>query len=139
MRKNNPISKVMSCDILCVQEGQPLSEVRQIMCNSNIHHVPVLQGKELVGLISSTDMMKLNLITDQSDEYTANAMIDQQFSISDVMSRDLITINEKDNIRTAAQLLSDGNFHSLPVITDEKSVVGMVTSTDLIRYLSELY
>ncbi len=129
----------MSSELHYVQEGQPLSEVRHIMCNSNIHHVPVVQGKTLVGLISFTDMMKLNLVADQSNEYTADAIIDQQFSISDVMSRDLVTINDKDNIRTAARLLSDGNFHSLPVVSDEKNIIGMVTSTDLIRYLSELY
>ena len=139
MRKNDPISKVMAADIHSVQNGQNLSEVRQLMCNSNIHHVPVLSGKTLVGLISFTDMMKLNLVTDQANEYTADAMIDQQFTITDVMSTDLITITEKDNIRTAAKLLSEGNFHSLPVVNEAKELTGIITSTDLIRYLSELY
>ncbi|RYV00582.1 CBS domain-containing protein [Shewanella sp. OPT22] len=139
MRKNDPISKIMSSDIHAIQDGQNLSDVRHMMCNSSIHHVPVLNGKKLVGLISFTDMMKLNLVTGQANEYTADAIIDQQFTVTDVMSKELITITNKDNIRTAAKLLSEGDFHSLPVINEENELVGIITSTDLIKYLAELY
>ena len=139
MRKNDPISKIMANEVHSIQDGQNLSDVRHLMCNTSIHHVPVLSGKKLVGLISFTDMMKLNLVTDQANEYTADAIIDQQFTVTDVMSKDLITISEKDNVRTAAKLLSEGNFHSLPVVNEAKELTGIITSTDLIRYLSELY
>ncbi|MBM7070465.1 CBS domain-containing protein [Shewanella sp. 202IG2-18] len=139
MRKNDPISKIMSTDVHAIQDGQNLSDVRHIMCNSSVHHVPVLNGKKLVGLISFTDMMKLNLVTGQANEYTADVIIDQQFSVTDVMSKDLKTITTKDNIRTAAKLLSEGDFHSLPVINEERELVGIITSTDLISYLAELY
>jgi CBS domain-containing protein len=54
MKKNDPISKIMSTDIAVVQEGRPLSEVRQTMCDKHIHHVPIAKGKKLVGLISSS-------------------------------------------------------------------------------------
>ena len=139
MRKNDPISKVMSSEIHSIQDGQKLSDARHIICNSSVHHVPVLSGKKLVGLISFTDMMKLNLVTDQSNDYTADAIIDQQFTVTDVMSKDLKTITNKDNIRTAAKLLSEGDFHSLPVVNGGNELVGIITSTDLIRYLAELY
>jgi TorA maturation chaperone TorD len=42
-------------------------------------------------------------------------------------------------IRQTAELLGKGRFHSLPVIDENENVVGIVTTTDLIHYLSELY
>ena len=45
------------------------------------------------------------------------------------------TLHESSVVRNAAQLLSDGNYHSLPVVENDKNLIGIVTSTDLINYL----
>ena len=49
------------------------------------------------------------------------------------------SINIKDTIRFATETLSSGKFHSLPVVDDENQLMGLVTSTDLIRYLGAQY
>ena len=139
MKKNDPIANIMSDNVECVQEGLPLSNVRHLMCNQAIHHVPIVRGKKLTGLVSFTDMMKLNFVLNGATDYTVDAIIDQQFSITDVMSRNITTINHNDNIRSAAEILAEGKFHSLPVIDDESNLLGIVTSTDLIRYLNAQY
>lgn len=139
MRKNDPIIKIMSNNVECIQDGQPLSTVRRLMGDLGIHHVPIVNGKKLVGLVSFTDMMKLNFVISGATEHTIDAIIDQQFSISDVMSVNITTINNKDNIREAALILAEGKFHSLPVIDDDSNLLGIVTSTDLIRYLNDQY
>ena len=139
MKRNEPVSNIMSSKITAVQEGQPLSEVRHKMINSNIHHVPILSGKNLVGMVSFTDMMKLNVVINGADNHTIDAIIDQQFTISDIMSTELTTLNDRDTIRQAAEVLSENNFHAVPV-TDNNSVLqGIVTSSDLIRYLNNQY
>lgn len=139
MKKNDPITKIMSANVVTVQLGQPLSDVRKLMCNSHIHHVPVVEGKKLVGLVSFTDLMKINLLISGVDERSVDMIIDQQCKITDVMTTNLTTINHTDTIRQAADLLAHGGFHSLPVIDKEGSVVGIVTTTDLINYLSDQY
>ena len=139
MKRNEPVSNIMSSEITAVQEGQPLSEVRHKMINSNIHHVPILSGKNLVGMVSFTDMMKLNVVINGADNHTIDAIIDQQFTISDIMSTELTTLNDRDTVRQAAEVLSENNFHAVPV-TDSNSVLqGIVTSSDLIRYLNNQY
>jgi CBS domain-containing membrane protein len=139
MRKNDPVTNIMAKQVESIQEGQPLSEVYKMMCNTGIHHVPVLNSKKLVGLISFTDMMKLSLAIDTSNSHTVSALIDQQFTIAEVMSKNLITITEGQSVRDAAEALSEGDFHSLPVVDGAGNIAGMVTSTDLIRYLSAQY
>jgi CBS domain-containing protein len=129
MKKHEPISKIMSANVASVQVGQPLSDVRNLMVNANIHLVPIIDGSKLVGLISFTDLMKINFVIDGVDERSINAVIDQQFSIREIMSNKLVTIKNTDTIRYGSELLAKGGFHSLPVIDDEGALVGIVTTT----------
>ena len=139
MRKNESITKIMSKDVISAEKGQPLSVISQVMSDHGIHHVPVVDGGKLVGIVSFVDMMKLHIITCTVPEQTIGAIIDKQFGIKDVMVSKVVTINKGDSIRTATEILSSGEFHSLPVVDDDNVLVGIVTSTDLIRYLSSQY
>lgn len=139
MRKNDPIKHIMSEAIHSVQKGQPISEVFKILHSHNIHHVPVLDGKTLVGIVSSTDLMQLSMGAQGYDSDQLWSFIDTQHELIDVMTPDPKTLNEADVVRDAAQVLSDGSFHSLPITNADHQLVGMVTSTDLIRYLAEQY
>ena len=139
MKKNEAVSSVMSNNINAIQQGQPLSEVRHMMVDSNIHHIPVLSGKQLVGMVSFTDMMKLNVVINGADDRTIDVIIDQQFQVKDIMSKELITLDAKDTIRQASDILSENNFHAIPVTNGGGELKGIVTSSDLIRYLSDQY
>jgi CBS domain-containing protein len=55
------------------------------------------------------------------------------------MSHKLVKIKDTDTIRDGSKLLAKDIFHSLPVIDDEEALVGIATTTDLIRYLNEQY
>ncbi len=138
MKRNEPVSKIMTTDIATVHTGQKLSEVRRMLANNPYHHVPVVSGEELVGMISSSDMLRLSLGIYGVDERTVDAMLDSQHTIESVMSTKLTTIAAKDTVRAAAELLGEGLFHSLPVVDDNK-LVGIVTSTDIIKYLLAQY
>jgi CBS domain-containing protein len=139
MRKNEPITNIISKDVKSAEQGQPLSHVSQIMSDYGIHHVPVVNAGKLVGIVSFTDMMKLNLLTGTAPKQTIGVILDRQFTIKDVMTTDVYSVNKKDTVRSATEILSAGKFHSLPVVDDDNSLVGIVTSTDLIRYLGEQY
>ena len=139
MKRNEPIKSIMATDITTVNVTQKLSEVRRLMSEQQIHHVPVVSGKKLVGLISATDMVRLSFSAYGADERAVDAMLDHEFSIEKAMKTDLVTIRGSGTVREASKLLRDGTFHSLPVIDDDGALLGIVTSTDLIRYLHDQY
>jgi CBS domain-containing protein len=138
MKRNEPISKIMTTDVQTVHLGQKLSEVRRMLANGPYHHVPVVSGKKLIGMISATDMLALSLAIYGVDAHAIDAMLDSQHTIESVMSKTLTTISASDNVRAAAELLGEGRFHSLLVV-DGENLVGLVTSTDMIRYLLAQY
>lgn len=138
MKRNEPISKIMTSSIETVHTGQKLSEVRRMLANNPYHHVPVVSGDQLVGMISASDMLSLSLAIYGVDERAVDAMLDAAHTIESVMSTKLTTITVKDTVRTAAELLAEGAYHSLPVV-EGKTLVGLVTSTDVIKYLLDQY
>ncbi|CAG0939456.1 Magnesium transporter MgtE [Candidatus Brocadiaceae bacterium] len=128
MKHRDPLSHVITTNLKTVQIGQKMSEVHRILAENQIHHIPVVDGRKLVGMISTTDIIRLNITVSNADDWT----------IGKVMKKNLVTIEINDTVRKAAHLLSDGIFHSLPVIDKDNNLIGIITSTDLIRYLSEL-
>jgi CBS domain-containing membrane protein len=109
------------------------------MVEKHIHHIPIVKGKKLVGLVSFTDLMKINMVINGADERSIDTIIDQQFQITDIMSSKITKIKNTETIRQASELLIKGHFHSLPVVDADDNIVGIVTSTDLIKYLNDLY
>ncbi len=139
MRHNEPVSHIMSSEMMTVHAGQKVSEVYKLLTDNPIHHVPVVNGEELVGLISSTDMMKLSLDAYGTPDKANTEYFDSMFSIKDVMSTALNTVQPDDPIRLAAEKLSTAPHHSLPVTDGDGKLVGIVTTTDLVNYLLAQY
>lgn len=138
MKHNEHVSKIMTADPVTVHEQQKVSEVHQIMAERKIHHVPVVSGDRLIGLISSTDLMRVSWgDVNKQDPRQVEALLDT-LSIREVMQEDVVTLKGTDTVRRAAEMLAQGGYHSLPV-TEGGMLVGMVTSTDLIKYLLEQY
>ena len=139
MKRNEPIKSIMTSGPLTVNLTQKLSEVRRMMVEQDIHHVPVVSGSRLVGLLSAPDMVRLSFSAYGADERAVDAMLDHEFSIDKVMKTELVTLQDNNTVRDAAGKLREGTFHSLPVVDAEGNLVGIVTSTDLIRYLYDQY
>jgi len=60
------------------------------------------------------------------------------FTVEQVMAKKLVTISPDTTIRETAEILSKQEFHALPVCVGEL-LVGIVTTTDLIKYLLNQY
>jgi CBS domain-containing protein len=139
MKKNESIQKILSREIITIHTGQKLSDVRKLLVENTFHHLPVVSGKKLIGLISASDVLGISVEGVGSDERSMDAYLDHQFSIEEIMKTDLKTLTPKSTVAEAAEILSDGTFHAAPVVDDGGDLVGLVTSTDLIRYLRALY
>ncbi len=139
MKHNEPVSHIMSTEPMTVHTAQKVSEVYTLLTKNRIHHVPVVNGEKPIGVISSSDMMKLSLDAYGTPDSANTEYLDSQFTIEQVMSSDLVTIGAGEPIRTAAEKLSTGSLHSLPVVDDGGTLVGIVTTTDLVKYLLDQY
>ena len=127
----------MAPEVKTIEESRNLSDVRKLLVDNSFHHVPIVREEKIVGIISSNDMVRLTCDAYGTAERSIDDVLDNHFSISQVMSHDVITIKGDATIREAALLLGRGTFHSLPVVEPDGTLQGIITSTDLIRLLVE--
>lgn len=137
MKRNEPVSHIMTPNPYTLQQGQSASTVRHMFAEYPIHHIPVVDGKKLVGMISMADL--LGRSWGASDGRSLDALLDATTSVSDLMTTSPVTIRANTSIRDTAALLARGNFHGMPVVDEDDGVVGIVTTTDLMKFLLEQY
>jgi len=139
MRKNDPVSHVMSSDVITLDVNDPVSKARTLFESSGIHHLPVVKGKELVGLLTWSDFLRISFGEfGNQDVRNLDAVLDHTYKLTDVMQANPVTMPSSGTVRDAAQILGSQGFHSIPVV-DGSTLTGIVTSTDLIRYLFDQY
>lgn len=137
MKRNEPVSHIMTAAPATIQVGQRPSEARRILTEGGFHHLPVLDGETLVGMISVADIMKVTYSFGQ-DNRGIDALLDDTHTVEKLMTPDPMSIGPRDSVRKAFELLAEGTFHALP-ITEGNKLVGIVTSTDLLRYTLDQY
>lgn len=115
--------------ILTVEADDSLARVKRIMQGHPIHHVPVLERGKLVGIISTSDLLR------HTSGGVDDAALDEDVKARNVMETSLVTLRPRDPLLKAALLLTREQFGSLPVVDDEGELIGILTIRDLLRYI----
>ena len=137
MLENKKIGELVTTDVLCVRDNQQLSDVTALFRENQIHHVPVLKGKKPVGIISTQDIFKLIFDVDSTDDRMLDTLLNHNYKITDVMTSKLVILDEGSTIKDVAKLLIDSSYHSVLVVDNKGDLTGIVTTTDLVKYLHD--
>ena len=128
---------IMTTDPSTIDREQPISDAYRLLSDAPFHHLVVVDGDKPIGVLATSDILRLVYDIDGHDDTALRTYIDHQFTIDDAMSVDLRTLPLTATVRDAAAMLSDGSFHSVVVLADDGSVAGITTTTDLARYLRD--
>lgn len=135
---SDPITTIMTTAIVSIDRDQPLSEAYLALRGASYHHIPVLENDLPVGMLSSTDILKLVYDVEGTSDLMLTSMLDHQFTIDDAMTAELVTLPTSATVHDAAEVLAGGHLHSVLVTGDDGLLAGIVTTTDLIRHLRDL-
>lgn len=128
----------MTKNVATVQVSDDLHDVIDLVKKNHIRHVPVLEGHDVVGIISSTDINRLTFSSLFENQEGADEAILEMLSISQVMTQKPRTVEATLSIKEVAEILASEEYHALPVI-ENGQLAGIVTTTDVIKYLLEQY
>jgi len=138
MKKRTPVSEIMSTDLVTLNTIDTLEVAEKLFKKHNIKHIPVVNNKEVIGMLSYSDLLRISFADVTDDEKNVEAFVYDLFTIAQVMVKDVYIIPPYATIKEVAELLAKKSFHALPVVED-KELVGIVTTTDLIKYLISQY
>lgn len=120
------VSEWMSKSVITIDHNDRISKVQELFDEHGIHHLVVLEGGSLAGIISTDDLLKA-----YKNEGKSLTVAKQ------IMTPNPMTIEQDDNIGLAADIILANKFHALPVL-DGLELVGIITSHDLIRCFYDL-
>jgi len=138
MKKREPISHIMTKSVVTVNENDDLKKVVEKLKKHNIRHIPIVRSKEVVGIISRTDINRLTFGALFEGQEAADEAILDMLTIAQVMTSKPKTISSDTNIKDSAEIFVKEEFHALPVV-DNGELKGIVTTTDILRYFLEQY
>lgn len=138
MRNSVAVSTIMSVNVVKLNLQDDLTKAESLFKKYKIRHIPVVTGNKIVGMLSYTDLLRISFVDSIDEDEIIDATVYNMFTVEQVMAKNLVTISPETTIKEAAEILAAKEFHALPVCEGEL-MVGIVTTTDLIKYLINLY
>ncbi len=122
------IEAIMSTNVITVAPTSTLAEARTLMHDRRIHHLPVVDGEKLVGLLTLTDVLAA---TDSFLRDKRSRIHDNEVLVGDVMVNDVATVDVHASLRQAALFIEKHKIGCLPVMQSGQ-LVGIITDTDFV-------
>jgi CBS domain-containing protein len=114
----------MTTDLITLGPENTLGEARDILLSKHIHHIPIVEGRKLVGMVTSWDIFKLGKSV---AEY-------KDMKVKEIMTTKVATLEPDQHLGAVAEVLTEHLFHAVPIVNDNHELLGIVTSTDIVRY-----
>lgn len=139
MKQQVPVSTIMTTNIIKLNSTDTLTKAESLFKKNHIRHIPVVNGNKIVGILSYSDLLRISFADAvDEDDNIVDTTVYNMFSIEQVMSKNIVSVTPETTIKATAEILAKREFHALPVCKGNL-LVGIVTTTDLIKYLLEQY
>jgi CBS domain-containing protein len=133
--QNERVRHIMTEAVLSIDVSESITEAMRLFAGYPAHHLPVVDGAVLRGMLSSADMLKLEYFLPKSGAQPSAALLNNRFRIDKLMRSPVITAGLDDSIADAASRMATHAVHSLPVVDESNNLMGIVTTTDIMQAL----
>ncbi len=120
------LGEIMTKPVRTVSTADPADDAFQLMRLHRVHHLVVVEGKQVVGIVSDRDLGG-----------PRGASVRRGLTVGELMTRDVVTAPPDLTERQAANLLRGRSIGCLPIVENGKPV-GIVTITDMLEILGEV-
>ena len=119
---NVKVSDIMVQNVVTSVKHKSIGHIRQIMHDQGIHSLPIVgPNNEVEGIVTSQDFL---------EEHS------QETPVSHIMTKSVYTVPLYSDVHIAARIMRNHHIHHL-VVTDDKKVVGVLSSFDLLTLVED--
>ena len=124
------VKDCMCTEVCCVKPETKISEVAKLMCKNHIGSIPVCDTNNcLCGIVTDRDIILRTIACDKDVKTTP---------VSDIMSTNVCTCEEDEDMANAEHKLGTNKVRRLPVCDNNKKVVGILTLGDIAQNRAKL-
>jgi CBS domain-containing protein len=119
-----PVSMIMNSQVHSVNEDTTIKDAAIKMKELRIGAIIVGAQSQIDGIISERDIM---------NKVVAKGISPSTTPVKELMSRNVLTINQNESEDAALKIMEERNFRHLPVVDDDGNCVGMLGIRDILR------
>jgi CBS domain-containing protein len=139
MKKREPIRNIMTPHPIVLFLNDGLEKAEILFKEHKMRHLPVVQGEKIVGIISMTDLARISFVDSYDpNDFSLDTSVYELLALEQIMVCNPKCIHPNDTVKDAAEHFLSAEYHALPVVENDK-LVGIVTTTDLLKYLLDQY
>jgi len=124
------VGRRMTKDPKTVSPDDTLSRAADIMRESRINHLPVVEGGRMVGILSDTDLRNASLASGPMP--APEGTMDRDRRVREVMKTEVWSLTPEDSVEDALLIITRKRFGALPVLSGDR-LVGIITKIDLLN------
>ena len=128
------VGKRMTRQVITVSRGDTLKFASLLLKEHRIHQLPVVDGDELIGFVSGTDIR--NSTFEETTVSDKGEIVVKNKTVEEVMTRDVVTVSPEDTVEDALVVIHKRRLGALPVV-EGKKLVGIITKVDVLAALRD--
>jgi acetoin utilization protein AcuB len=132
------IRDIMTKDPMTVDSETPINEAKRTMKENNIRRLPVVDRGKLVGMVTERMILEASPSPATSLSIYELHYLISKMKVKDIMVRNPITISPDTTFKEALLLGQEKRIGAFPVV-DNGKVVGIVTESDLVRFVTGIW
>ncbi|MBT4430650.1 MAG: CBS domain-containing protein [Nitrospinaceae bacterium] len=129
------VKEIMSRKLEYLNVSDALSLADDLMVIRRIRHLPIMDNGELVGIVSDRDLLQAGLAMAMGFSKRTEERFLSTVLVGEVMTSDVITIDQNADVKKAARIMSSRNIGCLPVLAGVK-LVGLLSESDILRVIA---
>ena len=135
--KEGVVREIMMGSPVTLKSDDPLDLANDVISLGRIRHIPIVESGKLVGVLSERDLIGTAASEIFGLKQRTKSALLKTTLIKSVMKKRVITVEPDTAIKDAAHLMAERKIGCLPVVS-EGTLVGLVTTTDVLRYVERL-
>jgi len=132
MLPNEPVERFMTEAVLSIDVNARAGEILRLFAAYPVHHLPVVDGTRVVGMLSSADVLKLEGFI-PAHAADRQQYLSQRVNVAAIMRHPPISVLPTQPVEEAARLMASGGIHGLPVTDRHGNLIGIITTTDIMH------
>lgn len=127
------VGDIMIKDVITTTPGTPIESCSKIMVRNNLRRIPVVEEGKLIGIVTSTDILRFFGDKEMFASMTSNSGLDVlKRKISDIIKPNILVTEPNVRLGDLCGLLAEKNIGGVPVVDDDE-LVGIVTERDILN------
>lgn len=129
---------IMTRNVICVDPTTSIRQLSETFIENNISGAPVLEDGNMIGFVSQTDIVELDLHL-QSDNSLESRMEETGGFVQDIMVPVELVARETNSLATILETMCRERIHRLIVVDADEKICGILTTMDVMCYFRQLY